>query len=357
MRQIDFYLARSIFSAILLVLLILAGLFTFFTFIDELGDVGSGRYTSLQALYYVLLQMPLRIYELFPLAVLLGCLLGLGGLANSSELTAIRAAGVSVGRILWACAKLVLVLTALVMAMGEWVTPWLEQQALTARTLAKSDETALATESGFWTRQGPVFVQVERIAPEGSLEGVYLYEYTEDHRLRAAAAARRAEYREDHWRLLDVRRTVFHEDRLTVEEDPYIDVPALLNPDALGSLSARPDRMPIQELIPFIAYLQKNDQRANEYQLALWSKVLYPVAVIVMILLTAPFVFGSLRSVAASHRVLAGSILGIVFHIANQTSSQVGLLYNFDPLLGAALPIGLFSLLTVGLWRYFGLIR
>ncbi len=357
MQQFDRYIAKAVLAAVLLVLLILVGLLTLFTLIEEANDIGSGGYGLWHVMQYAILQIPLRIYELFPLAVLLGTLLGLGGLANSHELIAMRAAGVPVGRILGAVYKLALPLAALVMLLGEVGAPWLEQQAAHLRALAKNDAAALRLDNGFWTRNGQVFIQVARVDPFGRLEGVHLYEYGAAHQITSMIHAQRAEYRDGQWILRQAEQTRLTEDwQMRWQALDELALPALLNPEMMNSLGVRADRMSLVSLVPFIQYLRVNGQRANEYELALWSKLAYPLVIIVLILLAAPFVFGPLRSVPISQRVLTGALLGIVFHLLNQVSGQVGLLYNYNPLLSALLPILVFSALAWGLWRRFGLI-
>ena len=77
MVKLDRYIGAQVFVAILGVLGIIVGLALLFAFIDELGDV-EGGYSLLDASWYVLLTAPRRLYEMLPMAALIGCLIGLG---------------------------------------------------------------------------------------------------------------------------------------------------------------------------------------------------------------------------------------------------------------------------------------
>src|SRR5690625_2110968 len=117
MRKINWYVGKTVFMAVLMVLLVLLALDVVGTFIDEMGSL-RGEYTLFEALVYVLLTVPGRVYQYLPYASLVGCLAGLGILANASELVVIRAAGVSVARLSWMVIKPVLLLVARGIGVG-----------------------------------------------------------------------------------------------------------------------------------------------------------------------------------------------------------------------------------------------
>ena len=127
MKIVDRYITQTVLSGTLIVLFILVGLFTFFSFIDEIDDIGKQRYGLQQVIQYIALEIPQHIYDLFPSAILLGSLLGLGILANHNELTVMRAAGLSILRIVIAVLKIGLLLTLLAMLIGETLSPLSQQ--------------------------------------------------------------------------------------------------------------------------------------------------------------------------------------------------------------------------------------
>ena len=123
MRLLDLYLGKILLSQILLVMSVLVGIFAFVTFIDQVSYLGTGNYSVLDALQYVVLSTPRIIYEIFPMAVLIGAILGLSLLALDSELIVMRASGISIGQITLAVLKLGLMLALLALMIGEFLTP------------------------------------------------------------------------------------------------------------------------------------------------------------------------------------------------------------------------------------------
>ncbi|KJS25703.1 MAG: permease, partial [Pseudomonas sp. BRH_c35] len=172
----DRYIGVHVFLAILTVLGIIVGLALLFAFIDELSDV-EGSYGLGDALQYVLLTSPRRLYEMLPMAALIGCLIGLGTLASSSELTIMRAAGVSLGRIVVAVMKPMLVLLIAGILIGEYVAPATEDIAQARRSLAQGAGEAQSSKRGLWHRQENEFVHVNAVQPGGMLVGVTRYRF------------------------------------------------------------------------------------------------------------------------------------------------------------------------------------
>jgi len=360
MRQLNRYIGRSVAAAIFLVLLVLVSLFLFFTFIEEARDIGQGNYQIWDALQYVLLLSPRRIYELFPIAVLLGSLIGLGTLANNSELTVMRAAGVSTQRIIWSVMKISLLFMIPIMIMGETLASYSEQYARYARSVAKAEQISLKTKHGFWARDGKSFVHIKKIDPGGELHGVSTYGFDAQQQLRQLGNATTVAYRQDHWLVSDLHETRFHPNnppishdlaKLSTHQINHTIWHSLLNPRILNLLTLKAERLSGLELVRYVRYLTANDLDARAYQLALWQKITYPLVTAIMVFLAAPFVFGSLRRVSVGQRVLVGAFLGILFHIINQAAGHSGLIYGLPPALSALLPILVFSGLVIVLMR------
>ncbi|MGH8376922.1 MAG: LPS export ABC transporter permease LptG, partial [Pseudomonas sp.] len=219
MVKLDRYIGSSVLMAILAVLGIILGLATLFAFIDEMSEV-SDTYTLVDVLSYVLLTAPRRMYEMLPMAALIGCLIGLGSLASNSELTIMRAAGVSTGRIVWAVMKPMLVLMLAGVLIGEYVAPPTETAAQANRSLAQGSGDAQSAKHGLWHRQGDEFIHVNSVQPNGILYGVTRYRFDNERHMLSASFAKRAEFDTDHWQLTDVTTTVFHERSTEVVSTP-----------------------------------------------------------------------------------------------------------------------------------------
>ena len=153
----------------MLVLLVLVALSALFSFIRELDDVGKGDYSVKTALIYILLRMPGISYELFPSAVLLGSLLGLGAMASNSELTAMRSAGISIVQMAGAVSLIGLVLKGLVALLGEYVMPPSETQAQELRTAALSQRVSIRSRTGYWAKSDARFINIKSVLPDLTL--------------------------------------------------------------------------------------------------------------------------------------------------------------------------------------------
>lgn len=338
MRILDRYIARHIVMGIMLVMGLLLSLFTIFSFMDELSRVGSGNYETSGAVLYVLLLIPGLIYQLFPITALLGCTIGLGVLASNSELTTMRAAGISLNRIIWSTMKVGLVLVVLTLIIGESIAPVSEQYARTFRSVAISDKLDVRGKSQLWARDRNSFVNVREILPGERLGGIFIYEQGSDHQVSRIVHAQSAAFQKNQWVLENVVSSDLTSKQVTYHRQKKLIWDTKLSPDLLSVVTLHPATMSIHGLYQYINYLNKNGLDAATYEYAMWGKIVAPFVTGVMVFLAIPFVFGPLRSVGVGHRVLVGALVGIGFYLANQMFSYVGIVYNFNPVMSAILP-------------------
>lgn len=353
MTRLDRYIGRSVFVSTLAVLGVLVGLALLFAFIDELGDLHAD-YGVAEAARFVLYSSPARLYELLPMAALVGCLIGLGTLASSSELTVMRAAGVSLGRIVWAVMKPLLVLMLAGLLIGEYVVPWTQEQAESGRSLAQGGGAAQTTKRGLWHRQGDEYVHINAVQPSGVLFGVTRYRFDGERRLLSASFARRGQYQGDHWQLENVSTTLLHEDRSEVVKSPSERWDVELTPQLLGTVSVAPEALPLTGLWRYTSYLGEQGLNNARYWLAFWTKVLQPLVTISLVLLAISFIFGPLRSVTLGQRIFTGVLVGFVFRIAQDLLGPSSLVFGFSPLVAVLVPAGICALAGVWLLRRAG---
>lgn len=340
MVTLDRYISRQILHGIFLVLLILVGLFTLFTLIDEISEIGKNRYGLWQAIQYSLLSIPRQVYDLFPTALLLGSLLSLGTLANNSELTVMRAAGVSILRIVISVLRVGIVLILAVMLIGETLAPYTDDLAKELRLNAQSEnqqQRHFRGQYGFWARDGQNFINIRSMLTDNTFGNVSLYEF-DNHRLTAIIHAKTAHYQNTQWTLQQVEKIQIEPHQVIRQTLPTLMWQAVLNPELVKIVILRPDKLSGFDLYRYINYLQQNNQRSVEYELAFWRRLSYPLTGATMIFLAVPFVFGSLRSVAIGQRILIGALLGVGFYMINQIMGNVGLVYEFNPLISALFP-------------------
>ncbi len=353
MRKLDRYIGSHVLLAILTVLGIIVGLALLFAFIDELGDV-KGRYGTLDAAVYVLLTTPSRVYEMLPMAALIGCLIGLGTLASSSELTIMRAAGVSLGRIVLAVMKPMLVLMLVGVLIGEYLAPWSEDVAQANRSAAQGAGEAQSSKRGLWHRQGDEFVHINAVQPSGNLLGVTRYRFDDQRRLLSASFARRARYDGDHWQLIDIATTHFRDDRTEVVKAAEERWDVELTPQLVGTVVMEPDALSVTGLWRYIHYLADQGLNNGRYWLAFWTKVLQPAVTVALVLLAISFIFGPLRSVTLGQRIFTGVIVGFVFRILQDLLGPASQVFGFSPLLAVVVPAAICALAGVLLLRRAG---
>ena len=337
MRKIDRYIGQSVLMSILAVLGIILGLVFLFAFIDEMGEV-EGGYGTLEALIYVTLTLPRRVYELLPMAALIGCLIGLGTLASSSELTVMRAAGVSLGQIVWAVMKPMLLLMLFGLVLGEYVAPWAEDTAQAGRSLAQGQGEAQSSKKGLWHLQGREFIHINSVQHHGVLLGVTRYNFDGQQVLQNTSFAQKAVYRNEQWMLHDIATTHFYPEHTEVTHTDQQPWNVELTPHLLSIVILEPDALSITGLWGYIHYLAEQNLNNSRYWLAFWTKVLQPMVVIALVLMAISFIFGPLRSVTLGQRVFTGVIVGFTFRIIQDLLGPASQVFGFSPFLAIALP-------------------
>ena len=353
MVKLDRYIGTSVFFAILAVLGIIVGLALLFAYIDELGDI-SASYGLLDAGLWVLLTIPRRTYEMLPMAALIGCLIGLGNLASSSELTIMRAAGVSIRRIVWAVMKPMLVIMLAGVLIGEYLAPWSENLAQANRAMAQGGGEAQSSKRGLWHRQGDEFIHINAVQPNGVLLGVTRYQFDAQRNLLSASFARRALFQSDHWQLEDVVTTQLQEQSTAVVNSPSQRWDVELNPQLLGTVVLEPEALSVTGLWRYIHYLADQGLANGRYWLAFWTKILLPLVTAALVLMAISFIFGPLRSVTLGQRVFTGVLVGFVFKIGQDLLGPSSLVFGFPPLLAVLIPAAICALAGLVMLRRAG---
>ena len=342
-RTIERYLARQIYGATAFVLLGFLGLFAFFDLIRELADLGKVDYNLRQVFTFVLLSMPAHAYELFPVVVLIGTLYVLAHLAGNSEYTVMRASGFSPRHAAAALAKIGLAFVVLTFVIGEWVAPWAEEQAQKVKLRAMSSMIGQDLQSGLWFKDENSFINVREARQTNQLGGVRIYDFDADYRLQKITLAERAEYAgKGIWQLSGVAQTQFTTQGPRTERQKEMEWRSRVSPDMLDALIVRPERMSAWALHKYTEHLAGNRQRTERYEIALWKKLFYPLAALVMMALALPFAYMQARAGMVGIKVFLGIMLGIFFHMLNSLFSHIGLLQNWPPLSAAVLPSAAF---------------
>lgn len=354
MKLLTRYLSREIYASILLVFAALIMLFALLDLINELNSMGRGDYRLGYVLLFVTLTIPGHVYELFPVAVLIGTIFAMVQMAANSELTVYRSSGVSLKQMVKALAKIGMPLVILCFLCGEFVAPPSERLAQQLRLKAQNAKVSVKEfRSGVWVKDENNFVNVKSVMPDMSLLDVSIYEFDEHYHLRSIIAAEHATFQENsNWRLEGVRQTRFDKQSATTDNRASAEWRSTLNPDILNVLLVVPEQMSAWNLYQYTAHLRDNHQKTARYEIAMWNKLAYPLAVLVMMLLALPFSAYQRREGGIGGKIFMGIVLGLSFHFIGRLFANIGALNEWSPLLSATAMNWLFLALAMGmLWR------
>ena len=353
----DHYIARAVILTVLGAWGVLLGLDVMLAFASEFEDLGKGGYTINHAIAATCLTIPWRAYNLFPTAAVIGALLGLGQLSASSELTALRAVGLSRRRLSISVALSLAMLTALMVVNGETLAPWGEERAQALKSVRNTD-LVVSKYSGLWAREGDMFVNAQSGEQKQrgddrwlELRGVRLFQFDDDGRLKSIANASIAEHRPGGWVLREVERTTFGAKSVTRDKVREERWESALDETALAASVTKPRNMGSGELRGSIEYRKRNDLEAGEFEDIYWGRWFYPVNVLALCLAAVPFAFGSLRSGGYGKRVFIGIVFALGFWMLQKMSTQVAGVFRYDYRIAYAMPPIIMLLVSYLLFR------
>jgi len=363
MKTVRRYLMRELVRSTGFILFALLALFAFFDLLAQIDDLRPGAYTLPAALAYVALSLPSRTYELMPIAALIGAIFALSQLATNSEFTIMRVSGMSTRALALAVVRVGLVFVALTYAFGELVAPVAERKAQEIRAETRGEGMiGNKLRSGVWVRDalrdasGAVerwrFINVGVVRADGTSINWKIFEFDRDFRLLSIGTATEGRFTPHDgapsWLLKDVVETrlpvlVAADTRPTELRTEIVRTKerhweSALTPNILGVLLVQPERMAAAELLRYIAHLQDNRQQTGPYEIALWNKVFYPLAIVVMMMLALPFAYLHVRRGSVSLKIFAGVMIGVLFYMLNKLFAHVGVLHIWPPVVIAVLP-------------------
>ncbi|WP_163937897.1 LPS export ABC transporter permease LptG [Paraferrimonas sp. SM1919] len=351
MRILDWYIARIILATTALTLLTLTGLSSIIKWVDQLRLIGQGDYQILDAMLYSFYLIPRDIEMFFPMAVLLGALMGMGVLAQNSELVVMQAAGLSRLQIVTSVMKTAVPLMVVIMAMSEWVAPEGERIALELRTEKISGGSLIKGLKGTWAKDGDNFVNINEVEDIFSLRGVTQYKLDDQHQLKEVIFAEKAQFNNNYWQLENVTHSFFSMDKIEkIEQETGFWVSSL-TPDKLSVVSSNPKSLSISGLLAYLEYLEVNKQDPSHYQLALWRKLMQPVIIAVMMLMALSFVFSPIRTSNFGARMLIGMAAGFGYFLCSEVFATASLVFQLPPILGAMAPSVFFTMLAIWLLK------
>ena len=353
MKTLTRYIGGEVLASIMLIFSALVMLFAFFDLIHELGDVGRGGYTLTAALLFVALQLPARMYELFPVATLIGTLFGLAQLVATSEYTVMRASGASLLQVGWALMRIGIPLALVTFLAGEFVAPQAAYLSQKVRAQARGEATRIVAQqfqSGFWFKQDYTFVNIRSVLADLTLVGVRIYEFDNDLHLKLVRNAESGTFTGNgQWRLKGVKTTDFSPTATRVSQVDDFAWDTVLRPSLLTVYQVAPEKLELNTLWENMRVLGTGAQKTARFEIAFWNKVFYPVSVLVMMIVALPFSYFQRRQGGVGFRMFAGTILGLTFFLFGRLFSNLGVLNDWPPHVSAAFPLVVFVMLTMAL--------
>jgi lipopolysaccharide export system permease protein len=348
MSVLDRYIVRTVLGAVALVmvaLLILGGLFVFIT---QQSDIGIGHYTVADALWYTVLNLPQQVYQLLPITALIGSVLGFGQLARGSEITVIRATGVSVARLAGTALIAAALLIAFEGAIGEFMAPQLQEAANQQKAFRQYNSVGFGGGTGAWVRDGDLILNVARQSGSRQFAGMQVFELSPQHTLLSighAASATAAGYRK--WLLGGYTESRFTDDRVAASPPGEKVLQSNVTAGFLGLAVQDPEQLTLRALWQVIGYYHANSLDARQYSFAFWSKIARTVAIAFSVLLAIPFGLGSMRSAGAGTRTTLALAIGLAFFLLQKLIESGTIVFNLDPMILAWLPTALLATVTL----------
>lgn len=349
---LDRYIAKAVVTGCLMACFIMLSIFAFVDYVSQLNSVGTGDYGALQAAVFVLLRLPQRLYDLSPSILLLGGILSLGAMAANSELIVMRASGISTMRITRSVLQTGFVIAILVALLGEYIVPSATRTATAYRAQAIEKKLIVGSTNDIWARDGNRYVNVKQILPDHQLRNIYVYELDDNQQLSAMIYAEHAQYQDEEWVLDNIKRSQISPDGITTSFEKQLKLKRLILLELFTVLELRSKDMSATELLTYSQYLQDNKLDDGEYKLAFWIKIFTPFTCLAMLLIAMPIVFStSPRSGGVGQRLMLALFIGVVYFVVNRSINHLGLALNVAPVLSAAIPLLLVTVVSLYFMR------
>lgn len=339
------YVRKQAFFSILFAvigLLILKLLFDYLAQLDNLDE----NYNFVQALYYIAYQTPEALQKYMASGALLGGVIGLGLLANHSELTVMQASGLSRFKIVSWVIQPAIIFVLIGLAISQFVVPTTNQLA----KQIKHDNPTMLTSAinGYWHKQDNQIVSIDYADTTGNLKNIKLWQLDNHGELHQIITAKTGTYHTNGWQLSEVSQlTIQNDQRSHYHTSQQLSLKLPIDPTAIYLFTRQPDDMSMSDLWQHQQFLQRQQRRSLEHEVVFWQKILSPFAVLSLVLVACSFVFGSLRSQSLGFRIIIAILFGLVFSYLQDLVGFISLSTGFSPLLMVLLPIIISAILGI----------
>ena len=346
MKILDRYIAKQILVAIFSVLGVLVVVVGLLDLVDEIKKVNN-YYLISHAFLYVLLNTPQNIYEVFPIATLMGSLIGLSKLSSTSELNAAKASGLSFSKIIIITLKTGLLIVVLTFLIGEFVAPKGQQLANSIKNLSESTRLSMKNTQGIWIKSNNDFIHIAKVYPNKTVQEISLYRFNEKQQMIESIYAEEGYYSEGKWVMKNITSTSFTNKNTIITTKEISTFSDFIDLDLFDIMIIKPEQMTLMQINQYIKYLKNNSMDSRNYQLAFWSKFSTPLSCLIMFLLTTPFVHSNIRSASYGQRIFIGILTGVALFLFTQTINKLSIIIGIPPILGSFLPLLILLVLSL----------
>ena len=343
MKIRDRYITKTLLSYTSVVLLVWLSIYSFFNFLEELDSIGKADYTTLEAIKYILLQMPELAYKQASPVILLGCVLGMGYLATTNQLVVLRVSGNSILKLTAITIKIALTFVIVILAFGEFFVPLASEEGEKGRAKALGQSFALQSREGFWIREGVNYINAINNIDSSSFTDVTIYQVSPSNKIETIITSESADF--DGSTTLAMKNAniisineINNSIEITSKKRNNYNKIVSFDQDLIESLKKEPKELTTRKIYKHIQFLDDNKQASSIYKVELYKRLIKPVTLVAMILLAMLFIFGSNRDVSLGRKIFFGITLGLSFEMLSRVGSALSLSINLSPLMSAVLP-------------------
>jgi len=351
MKIRDRYITKTLLNYTLVVLLVWLSIYSFFNFLEELDSIGKADYTTLEAIKYILLQMPEVAYKQASPVILLGCVLGMGYMATTNQLVVLRVSGNSVLKLTAITIRTALFFVIAIIAFGEIFAPLASEEAEKGRAKALGQSIASQSQEGFWIREGGNYINVKNNIDGSFFTDITIYHVSPSNKIETIIISESANF--DGTSLAMNNANIISIDEInssaeitSKKRNNYKKIVSF-DQDLIDSLKKEPKELTTWNIIKQIQFLSKNKQTSSIFEVELYKRLVKPVTLIAMILLAMLFIFGSTKDVSLGKKIFLGIALGLSFEMISRIGGALSLSYNFSPLMSAVLPTLIIIVLAI----------
>lgn len=342
MKILDRYIVKTLLFYTLGVMGVWIGIYGLFNFIDEIKFIGQYNYTTLSAIIYVVADLPAVIYSHSSVIILLGCLLGMGHLAASSQLIVIRGCGVSIMQISKKAVNAALMFIFVVILLGEFAAPLSVQYAESFKAEAMGQKTAAMSQAGFWLKDDNTIIHVGKNFDGQVFGDVTLIQLGKTNQLDAIFHTDKALFDGNDLNFEKTKHYQFDQSdqftKIQSKDMQKYNAKVSFDQTLIEALEKAPNELSSWELYKHIDFLKDNNLTSDTFEVELYKRLVKPITLVAMLLLSMLFIFGSLRDSSLGKKIFLGVIIALFFELSSRIGGAVSLRFEYDPLLSASVP-------------------